>query len=358
VAGQPAGLIYTSLREGTGDDAVAAVQGYLMIQTEVNEFIVISCLVADADFDAVKALLDRSFATIQLITSDEVAKSRADRMAAGERLLATLDEAALRRALDPSGPKGALPPARWYRITRHLPDGSTQESGYLTMLVVEAAQGDANPDRAPKKWTDEEREKGLLVRLQVRTLLDEKGTAVSDTDTRLWTKWDRSREFWTVRTTTRRGRSSSTASQLGIRLAPGAGNPRGLLEVADSTAASDKDGLTTPPRRWPVPPVYLSQAESYVLPRLLPRTDTRANYGFFWYEPRSGRMAQRTDRRTPANGGFVLATQVTPEAPAAEQLDDATGILQRRETDDGTVIEAIQPEQLLELWRRKGLPTG
>jgi hypothetical protein len=54
----------------------------------------------------------------------------------------------------------------------------------------------------------------------------------------------------------------------------------------------------------------------------------------------------------------VLATQVTPEAPAIEQRFDAAGLLQRRETDDGTVIEAIQPEQLLQMWRRKGLPTG
>ncbi len=34
LSGQPAGLLYTTLTEGTGEDEVAAVQGYLIIQTE------------------------------------------------------------------------------------------------------------------------------------------------------------------------------------------------------------------------------------------------------------------------------------------------------------------------------------
>ena len=361
VAGQPAGLLYTSLREGSGDERVTATQGYLLIQTEVNEFIVISSLIADSDFAAMRALLDRSFATIALITSDEVAKARSERISAAERLIAGLDEATLRRALDPVPAKANLPAPRWYRITRHLADGTEQESGYMTILCVEAAQGDANPDRQAKDWTPEEKEKGLLVRIQARTLLDEKGTTVSDTDSRIWMKWDRTREFWTVRTTARRGRTTRTDSQLGMRMAPSAAHPRGLIQVtgADTNGTErDKNGLVVTPMTWPVPPVaYLSQAESYVFPRLLPAGDVRADYGFYWYDPRSGRVALRTDRRSPARGGFTLATQPTPEAPAMDQEFDANGILRRRETDDGTLIEAIEPAKLLEIWRKKGLPT-
>lgn len=362
VAGQPAGLLYTSLREGSGDEAVTATQGYLLIQTETNEFIVISSLIAETDFAAMRALLERSYGTIALITSDEVAKARADRIAAADRLVAGFDEATLRRALDPLPAKATLPAPRWYRITRHLADGTEQESGYMTIMAVEASQGDANPDRKAKDWTPEEREKGLLVRIQARTLLDEKGTTVSDTDSRIWMKWDRSREFWTVRTTARRGSSTRTDSQLGMRLAPSATHPRGLIQVtgADTNGTErDKNGLVVTPMSWPVPPVaYLSQAESYLFPRLLPAGDARADYGFYWYDPRSGRVVLRTDRRRPARAGFVLATQPTPEAPEMDQEFDAAGILRRRESDDGTLIEAIEPTKLLEIWRRKGLPTG
>lgn len=361
VAGQPAGLLYTSLREGSGDEAVTATQGYLLIQTEVNEFIVISSLIAESDFAAMRTLLDRSYATVALITSDEVAAARAARISAAERLVSGFDEATLRRALDPVPAKATLPAPRWYRITRHLADGTEQETGYMTVLAVEASQGDANPDRQAKDWTPEEREKGLLVRVQARTLLDEKGTTVSDTDSRIWMKWDRSREFWTVRTTARRGKSTKTDSQLGMRLAPSATHPRGLIQVtgADTNGTErEKNGLVVTPMTWPVPPVaYLSQAESYVFPRLLP-AETRADYGFYWYDPRSGRVALRTDRRSPARAGFMLATQPTPEAPALDQEFDAAGVLRRRESDDGTVIEAIEPAKLLEIWRKKGLPTG
>lgn len=362
IAGQPAGLLYTSLREGTGDETITANQGYLLVQTEANEFIVISSLIAEPDFPAMRALLDRSFATIALITSEEVAKSRADRITAAERLLAGFDEATLRRALDPLPPRATLPAPRWYRISRHLADGTEQESGYMTMMVVEASQGDANPDRQAKDWTPEEKERGILVRLQARTLLDEKGTMVSDTDSRVWLRWDRAREFWTVRTTARRGRSTRTESQLGMRLPPSAAHPRGLLQVtgADTNGTErEKNGLVVTPLSWPVPPVaYLSQAESYVLPRLLSAGEPRGAYGFYWYDPRSGRLALRTDHRSPARGGFALATQPTPEAPTMDQEFDAAGVLRRRETDDGTVIESIEPSKLLELWRRKGLPTG
>jgi hypothetical protein len=95
--------------------------------------------------------------------------------------------------VDPPGDGGAPPAPRWFRISRAVSDGSVQETGYMTLSAVEAEQGAANPDSAPKGWTPEEREKGLAVRVRVRTLLDERGTAVLDTDARYWMRWDRGR---------------------------------------------------------------------------------------------------------------------------------------------------------------------
>jgi len=355
LSGQPAGLLYTTLTEGTGEDEVAAVQGYLIVQTEANEFIVISSLVGEADFKEVAALLDRSYRSITLIRSEDVAKARAARMEAGQHLITGLDEDALRRALDPTTAKGQLPAPRWYRISRNLADGTVQEAGYMTMTVLEGSQGDANPDRKPAEWTSEEKELGMLVRIQVRMLMDQEGTTLADTDSRYWLRWDRAREFWTSRTTGRRGRASHTNSQLGLRQAPSRAQPRPVIEVANV----DPSQSASEPKRWPMPEVgYLSQVEALVLPRLLPNTATAVDYGFYWFDPRSGRLAQRLDKRTPVAGGFLLATQPTLEAPAAEQVFDARGILQKRESEDGTVIEAIAPQSLLDLWRRKGLPTG
>jgi hypothetical protein len=231
-------------------------------------------------------------------------------------------------------------------------DGSVQETGYMTLSAVEAEQGAANPDSAPKDWTPEEREKGLAVRVRVRTLLDERGTAVLDTDARYWMRWDRGREFWTVRSTTRSGARARTATQLGIRTPPSAGMPRPMIQVA----TVDLDRPATEPRKWPVPPAYVSQPEALLLTRLLPGSEA-SDFGFYWFDPASGRMAQRSDRVVPGSAGFTVLTRPTPEAPLLEQRCDASGRIERRSGDDGSMIEAIEPKALLDLWRRKGLPT-
>jgi len=101
--GQPAALLYTSLREGEGEEEVSAVQGYFLVQVAPAEFVVISSLVAERDFPAVEPLLGRSFGTVEVLDPEALARDRADRMGRGERLLAALDEAALRRAAARAG---------------------------------------------------------------------------------------------------------------------------------------------------------------------------------------------------------------------------------------------------------------
>jgi hypothetical protein len=82
-----------------------------------------------------------------------------------------------------------------------------------------------------------------------------------------------------------------------------------------------------------------------------------ADFGFYWFDPASGRLAQRLDRVTPGAGGFTVRTRATLEAPFLEQRCDAAGNILRRTTDDGSTVEAIEPQALLDLWKRKGLPT-
>lgn len=349
---QPAATLYTLLREGSGDEEVAAIQGYFIVQVEPNEFIVISSLVPEAEFDGVRPMLERCFKSATLEDAEAVATAREARMVRGDRLLASLDERALRALLDPV-PTGAKEPApRWFRISRTLGDGTVRETGYMTILAIEGEQGLANPDRKTGDWTAEEREKGLAVRVRVRSLLDERGTSVLDTDARYWMRWDRAREFWTVRSTTRSGTSTKTSSQLGIRTLPSVGMPRPTLQVA----TVDLDHPATEPRKWTVPPGYLSQAEALLLTRALPHAEA-ADFGFYWFDPSSGRLAQRLDRVLPGTGGFAVRTRATLESPFLDQRCDASGHVLRRTTDDGSTVEAIEPQSLLDLWKRKGLPT-
>ena len=353
LGGRPAGLLYTSLREGTGEDEVNAIQGYFILQVAPTEFVVVSSLLAESDFGTTVPLLEECFRSIEVPDPAQLEGSRVERMQRGIHLLGGLDEDALRRALDSLPSKGAGPAPRWYRLTRTDPDGTVQESGYMTIVAIDAAQGAANPDRAEADWDPQERERGLLVRVQMRTLLDPAGKAVNDTDARYWVRWDRQREFWTVRTTARSGKNTKTSSQLGMRDAPTSGQPRPTLEVTDVSQSS----AAVAPRRWTIPPEgYLSQAEAMVLPRLLPRTAEAAAYGFYWFDGRSGRIAQRADVATPRPDGMTVTSRRSLEAAMAIDDTDARGLLLRRDSDDGTGARLTTGEELLALWKRKGLP--
>jgi hypothetical protein len=331
-----------------------AVQGYFLLQTSPKEFVVMSCLLAEADFATVPALLERSFRTMEVLPEEQLAAARVERMKRGEHLLEGLDEDALRRALDPAPKSGGLPAPRWYRISRVDPAGEVQEVGYMTLTVIDGAQGAANPDRKEQAWSAEEKERGLLARVQLRTLLDPKGESVSDTDARYWVRWDRAREFWTVRTTLRKGRLTKSSAQLGIRTSPKPGSPRPMLEVTEVS----QDTAGGEPRRWALPDRgYLSQAEALLVPRLLPRNEASTAYGFYWYDSRSGRLAQRVDVARATSDGAEIAVRQTLESPAIEERVDPRGVLLRRTSDDGSVVEATTGEALLALWKRKGLPT-
>ena len=126
-----------------------------------------------------------------------------------------------------------------------------------------------------------------------------------------------------------------------------------MLEVADVVPSA----AASPPRRWPVPEIgYLSQAEALVLTRLFPKSDAPAEFGFYWFDARSGRVAQRVDRVMPGAGGVTVFSQQTLESPAIEQRLDSRGDVVRRTGDDGSIVEATTGEALLALWKKKGLP--
>jgi hypothetical protein len=93
-----------------------------------------------------------------------------------------------------------------------------------------------------------------------------------------------------------------------------------------------------------------------VLTRLLPPGTEPGRWGFYWFDPRSGRVVQRVDERRPAPDGAEVATRRTLESPEVLDLVDAQGILLRRTADDGAVVERTTAQAMLDLWKRKGLP--
>jgi hypothetical protein len=99
-----------------------------------------------------------------------------------------------------------------------------------------------------------------------------------------------------------------------------------------------------------VPPkAYLSQAETYMLDKLLPH-DVDTTYGFIAYSGTSGRMTMRTDEVTRTPEGALVTSITVPNQPAQVSHFDRMGKLLGRSLANGHVIRPTTMEELKKLW--------
>jgi hypothetical protein len=97
-----------------------------------------------------------------------------------------------------------------------------------------------------------------------------------------------------------------------------------------------------------------------LLPQILLRFKEPGDYGFYSYQSKSMNVTLRRDRLEPLAdrpGMWSLRTRVTEDAEPRVAWYDESGALVRIALPDKTIIEPFDPQRLMELWSRKGLPT-
>lgn len=324
------------------------INGWLVIPNGRASLLVFTISSLPDFYPDLKPLLDQSFSTIQLVTEEQRNLEQRARIENGRDLLKSFTMERLRSLVGLS---------QWFRTYRPArPDISTRETEFACSLVevYEAPRGALKQNYPIEKYTQVEQEKGLMVRVQGRVIIDAERGLVFDTLAMFWLSWDQSSEAWSILGTRRQGQASQTETETGIRTAPSVGNPRPSLTVIRSDPS---------PFTWDVPDVYLSQALAWLLGRLLPRDLTESTfYCYYYYNARTltPNISLRYDRWEPlrdGTGNWQLATLLDKSLPPDVSIYAPDGSLVRRTRPTGEVTVPITREQLRRIWRSKGLRT-
>ncbi|MHC4416059.1 MAG: hypothetical protein ACYS0G_12330 [Planctomycetota bacterium] len=330
----------------TLEGGALVINGWLILPMSGRSFLVMSVVTTADQFASLRPLFDACFATVHLRNEQEIRALREARLERGRAVVDTFTPAELRSALGDR---------KWYRIYQPAAPGQREddtEVGFLSIQSVEARRGELTPERSPDSYGQMEAELGLMVMVDARAVINAANNHYLDVQGRYWMAWDRTRESWSLRQTQRQGRVSRTTAETGVR-------DRGILNVIHSS----KEEFTREPSQWSIPDkAYLSQAEVFLLGKLLPRDGSIAgDMAFYHYDNRLQRLPQRIDRWQPAgdgSGSWTLTTQPVLSAGSVTQVFDAAGDRVRRIDGDGKVTERIDPNELRRLWQAKGLLTG
>lgn len=326
----------------------SGMSGWAIVPNGEDRYLVASIVASRSTYDEAMPLLKECFGGMRLISSDAIVAERRERIDRGTAIL-RFSESTLRGALQDE-------PLlfRVYRLNK--PDDASDDSeiGWMTVRAIEGLRGEVDGTRKAETLEAEERDPGLMVIVQAKTIIDGDAANIVDTESRYWVSWTRDSEVWSIRSTQRQREASRTTGQTGVRTPPRHGDPRPILRVINPVG-------TTDPLEWAVPPNYLSQAELIMLGRLLPKDDEKpAPFASYAFDPKTNGLPQRLDElRRNDDGTWTLETRIGAAPVPLIQTFDAKGNRTKRVDVDaaGTIVtERIGVDALKALWQRKGLP--
>jgi len=331
------------------------VGGYLIAPGGDDRYFVIRWNTIPEEFDQLRPTIEGMFQCLQLSTDREIKALREAQESLALQAIQSFTPERLREvAADAEG--------AWFRIYRPDPSGDPtrdEEIGYFELTVSEGRRGALTPARDPDDYTAVERESGMLVSIEARYLESLNPVRVADLQARLWTRWDRTDEAWTIRVTRRQGESTFTEAETAVWVSETGYQKLQVSKNVDRMRSHDS-------RAWNILPEYpyLRQAEVYVLGSLLPRDGSiTGTMAFRAYDVTTWNMEElpiRLDTWAPAtdgSGNWTLRSKPSPDMPEVVSTFDRHGVLLRREKGDGSVTEPIELRRLADLWKRKGLPT-
>ncbi len=325
---------------------VAVVNGYTVFKLSESQFVTFELLTSKDRFDTARGAYETVVATARFEDMEAIATSRQAAVNTGLALFQTLTPEVMDEVI-------RAQPERWdrlYRPARTGVDADAEEVAYRRTRFSRGRRGELDPLKPVAQYNATDRAEGYVVRIDSR-FLQKPGTVdqvIGDTMGIFWMSPDRSEEAWTVRQTIRRGTITQTFVETGAR------------KHKALTVSVHGDGI---PEKVLRPLIegdgYVSRVEYFLLPALLIRSRTPADFAFYCFQSESSRIRLRRDTlaEDPGRPGFwTLTTRQHEDAdPQVARYDDK-GRLVSATLPDGTVWEPIEFGRLVQLWRRKNLP--
>lgn len=326
--------------------SVAVVNGYTIFKLSDTQFVTFELLTPKDQFDKSRAVYETVVATARFEDPEALALSRQSAVNTGIALFQSLTPEVMDELVRSQ-------PERWDRLYRPSStgvDADAEEVAYRRTRFARGRRGELDPSKPAAQYNATDRAEGYLVRIDSR-FLQKPGTVdqtIGDTMGIFWMSPDRAEEAWTVRQTIRQGATTQTFVETGAR------RNKAL------TVSIHGDGV---PEKVLRPLIegdgYVSRVEFFLLPALMIRARTPAEFAFYCFQSESSRIRLRRDSLAEDSqrpGYWILTTRQHEDAePTVARYDDKGRFLSAT-LADGSVWEPIEFGRLVQLWRRKNLP--
>ncbi len=332
-------------REGTNE---FTVRGSTLIKTGPGRFILIELFTSLSKFDRAREAYEVMLATVKIDDPTKSASRRAAEIAMGTRILDRLTESDYRQVFEQNA-------ERWERLYRQSPSGSTsddEEIGYRRIRAHIGQRGELSSSKPKDLWTETEKDPGYIVQIDARIL--DQGSII-DTRATYFLALDFNEEAWVVNLS-----MTGPTDQFGT---PGKktrwqeiGARRGTdMSVRIVPHSADATKIRPQIRGEG----YISVVQSYLLPQLLVQVGIPGDMAFYAYQTTSGTIRLRTESLSQSDKGrklWKLNTRLNADAEPQETIITPEGKVLRTTFPDGRRWETLPLDQLVRLWKRKGLP--
>ncbi len=334
IAGTGAGRFYCHL-PGEKDQWTT---GYTVFQTGPGQFIVMQLSCSGELFRDARNAYETIIASAEFRDMTEVHAEQHAALLAGSRFLEGVTREDIEAVLDDE-------PA-FFRVYKPATTGATDDAEEIAWRRVQlrlGQLGEVNPEKPQHEWTREDREFGYLARVDA---LAEQDGITYESRAIYFLSRDRSRETCSIWNTITNGELDNHFNTTIIR------NGRRM------TVKTMQKGQGVDVREDMLPEVgYISKFELEVLPLLVARKalqDSPATFDFAFYDYNLAHESLTTRRDRFSNIDIRGWTYETIPARRDEEVRavlDEQGRLRRRDMPTGQVIEPIEYDRLVRLWR-------
>jgi len=341
IDGQKAERLIIKLRPQAGQEEVNAM--YTIFKPLPNTFVIykVWTKVSNADevFELHRAVVD----SFRFTDPKALADRRKTEVGRTVAALAKLNRAAYEKMMKA---------AQWYRIYTKDEKGQEQEVAYYRITERVGQLGEVNRIADPRTFSSPERDEGVLSSLMSRYLIKSDGSVYVDIESRAWMSFDRKRERWSIRSAQYIKNPSGLGYVVTDRSAVTGDRRENMIQVVVDIPPTPAQTIQVhKPREG-----YVCQAEQPMLFRIL-KPWTNATYGMYFLDPKLQKIVYRTEAIEPGILTVSRSKQTKDGKPNLITLNE-DGTIAKITMAGGNLLEAIDPQGLLAIWKAKGLPTG
>ncbi len=345
IAGVPAARVYMGFRQLAGRSLTTT--GYTVFNTAPGEFLIAQFDTPDKEFERTRRLYETILATVVFRDMSGLQAERAAGLLTGMQLLSSITQEDLESLLDSSD-------ATFLRLYEPSPTRAQEDDTEVAWQRVEIRKGqlgELNHRKQPVDWSPSEREYGFLA-LVTAAYVSPDGSSVQ-MEARYFLSMDRQRETWFVQNVVRHksekdgkpvqadSKFEQTVVRQGNRLTSSVVHPAGAPTITEFDLPEEG---------------YISKVELMLLPRIVAMRGTAAVFGFYTYDSRLDQVVLRRDIFDRNElGNWSSRSRDAESAREVVSTYDKTGRLLSQALPEGRVIEPIEPQRLLKIWRDKGL---